>query len=264
MTTSQGPRKRLPQNPSEENLRKQAKRLAAQEDLQLAVAQRRLAAEYGYRNWAELMKVVASRFVPLVPLRELIAFPHEVYPIFVGRRKSIRAVDAAGVPKTPLSLTAKTPILLVAQRDAKIAEPSPSDMYQVGTLGVIVEHRRLPDGTVRIMVEGKKRAKVGRFVLHQKFFKAEAEELAETTGGSAALETLMRSVLSAFDSYARGKVEISPEIASSIGGIGDASILSDKMAGHLDIALAEKQALLESTNPVERLEKILGYLEAAN
>lgn len=193
----------------------------------------------------------------------MVAFPHETYPIFIGRRKSIRAVDAAGVPKTPISLTANTPILLVAQQDERIAKPTPADMYQVGTLGVIVEHRRLPDGTVRIMVEGKKRAKVGRFVLHQKFFKAEAEELAETTGGSAALETLMRSVLSAFDSYARGK-EISPEIASSIGGIGDPSILSDKMAGHLQIAIFEKQALLETINPVERLEKILGYLEAAN
>ena len=87
MTTSQGPRKRLPENPSEENLRKQAKRLAAQEDLQLAAAQRRLAIEYGYKNWAELMRAVSSRFVPLVPLRELVAFPHEVYPIFIGRRR---------------------------------------------------------------------------------------------------------------------------------------------------------------------------------
>ena len=83
MTTSQGPRKRLPENPSEENLRKQAKRLAAQEDLQLAAAQRRLAIEYGYKNWAELMRAVSSRFVPLVPLRELVAFPHEVYPVFI-------------------------------------------------------------------------------------------------------------------------------------------------------------------------------------
>ena len=124
MSTSHGPRKRLPENPSEENLRKQAKRLAAHEDLQLAAAQRRLAIEYGYRNWAELMRAVASPFVPLVPLRGLIAFPHEVYPIYVGRRKSIRAIDAAGLPETTISFSAKTPILMVAQRDATIAEPS--------------------------------------------------------------------------------------------------------------------------------------------
>ena len=129
MSTSQVPRKRLPNNPSEENLRKQAKRLAAQEDLQLAAAQRRLAIEYGYRNWAELMRAVASRFVPLIPLRELVAFPLEVYPVYVGRPKSISAIDA---------VAAGSPILLVAQRDATLGEPSVRDMYEVGTLGVIV------------------------------------------------------------------------------------------------------------------------------
>src|ERR1700693_3782947 len=110
MTTPQGPRKRLPNHPSEENLRKQAKRLAAQEDLLLGAPQRRLASEYGYRTWAELMRAVASRFVPLVPLRELVAFPHEVYPIFIGRRKSLRAIDAATDPKLPLAIN--QPILL--------------------------------------------------------------------------------------------------------------------------------------------------------
>ena len=97
MSTSQVPRKRLPENPSEENLRKQAKRLAAQEDLQLAAAQRRLALEYGYKNWAELMRAVASRFVPVVPLREMVAFPHEVYPIFIGRRRSLKAIEAGKI-----------------------------------------------------------------------------------------------------------------------------------------------------------------------
>src|SRR5271168_1433279 len=199
MSTSHGPRKRLPQNPSEENLRKQAKRLAAQEDLQLAAAQRRLALEYGYRNWAELMRAVASRFVPLVPLRGLIAFPHEVYPIFIGRRQSIKAVEAVKDPKTQISLAAKSPILLVAQRDAAVAAPSAADMYEIGTLGVIVQRQLLPDRTMRIMVEGKRRARVARFVFDQRFFKAEAEEIAEPAGGSAGVETLMRSVLSALD-----------------------------------------------------------------
>src|ERR1700731_2140387 len=149
MTTSEGPRKRLPNNPSEENLRKQAKRLATQEDLQLAAAQRRLAIEYGYRNWAELMRAVASRFIPLVPLRGLVAFPHEVYPIFIGRRRSLKAVEAAEAPKSQISLAANSPILLVAQREAAVATPSPADMYEVGTLGVIAERHRLPDGTAK-------------------------------------------------------------------------------------------------------------------
>jgi ATP-dependent Lon protease len=264
MTTPQGPRKRLPENPSEENLRKQAKRLAAQEDLQLAAAQSRLAIEYGFKNWAELMRAVASRFVPLVPLRGLVAFPHEVYPIFIGRRRSLKAVEAAEDPKTQIPLAAHSPIFLVAQRDAMVAAPSPADMYQVGTLGVIVQRERFSDGTVKIMVEGKKRAKVARFVFGQKFFKAQAEEIAESAGDFAGLEKLKRSVATAFDSYAHHHTKLSPEILTSIEGIDDPSILSDKMVGHLNIHLEEKQALLESANPIERLEKILGYLEAAN
>jgi len=218
MTTSQGPRKRLPENPSEENLRKQAKRLAAQEDLQLAAAQRRLAIEYGYKNWAELMRAVASRFVPLVPLRGLIAFPHEVYPIFIGRRQSLRAIEAV---EDPDSLAKHSPILLVAQRDAAVAAPSPADMYQIGTLGVIVQRERFSDGTVKIMVEGKKRARVARFVFGQKFFKAQAEEIMESDGGSSKLEKLKRSVLTAFGSYARRHTKVSPEILTSIEGIDD-------------------------------------------
>ncbi len=264
MTTPNGPHKRLPEHPSEENLRKQAKRLAKQEGLQLAAAQRRLAIEYGYRTWAELMRAVASRFIPLVPLRGLIAFPHEVYPIFIGRRKSIRAVKTIEDPKIPISLGTNAPILLVAQRDPMVAAPSAADMYEVGTLGVIVQRQFLPDGSVKVMVEGKRRVRVARFVFDQKFFKAEVEEIAETVAGSAGLETLMHSARSAFDRYARGAAKLAPEIASSIGAIADPAILADKMVGHLDIEPVAKQALLETASPVERLEKILGYLEAAN
>jgi ATP-dependent Lon protease len=260
MTTSDGPRKRLPQNPSEENLRKQAKRLAAQEHLQLAAAQRRLAIEYGYKNWAELMRAVASRFVPLVPLRGLIAFPHEVYPIFVGRPRSLKAIQ---VVVDPISLATHSPILLVAQRDAAVAAPSPADMYQVGTLGLIVQRERFSDGTVKVMVEGKKRARVTRFVFSQKFFKADAEEIAETVNDFDRVGALARSVLSAFHSYAYGKAGILREKADAIEKIDDPSVLSDKIASHLNIELAEQQVLLESANPIERLEKILAYLEAA-
>jgi ATP-dependent Lon protease len=278
MTTPQGPRKRLPNNPSEENLRKQSKQLAKQEGLQLAAAQRRIAIEYGYHNWAELMRSVASRFVPLVPLRGLIAFPHEVYPIFIGRRKSLNAIKAVEDPKNQIPLATNSPILLVAQRDAAVAAPTPADMYQVGTLGVIVQRERFSDGTVKISVEGRKRARVARFVFGQKFFKAQAEQIEETgrlevraldfglstSDRSARLETLMRSVLSTFHSYAYGKGRILREKADSIEKIDNPSVLSDRIVGHLNIELAEQQALLESANPIERLEKILGYLEAAN
>ncbi|MGO9449813.1 MAG: LON peptidase substrate-binding domain-containing protein [Candidatus Binataceae bacterium] len=256
MTTSHEPHKRLPKNPSEENLRKQAKRLAKLEGLQLAAAQRRLAIDYGYRNWAELMQVVAARSVPLLPLRELIAFPHETYPIFIGRGRSIRAVEAVAAGKTP--------ILLVAQRDAMVAAPSPADMYEIGTLGVMVEWVRRTDGTIKALIEGKKRVRVVRYVLDEEFFKAEAEEVDEPAGHPTGLETLIDSVRSTFEAHARRTGKIPPEILGSIGAIDDPSILSDKMVGHLSIRLAEKQALLECINPVERLEKILGYLQAAN
>jgi ATP-dependent Lon protease len=258
MTTPQGPRKRLPNKPSEENLRKQAKRLAAQEDLQLAAAQRRIAIEYGYRNWAELIRAVASGFVPLIPLRELVAFPQEVYPIYVGRKISINAIDAA------MSPGADKRVLLVAQRDSSVAAPSGHDMYEVGTLGVVVKRLLLPDATVKILVEGKKRARVSRLVFDQEFFQAEAAEIAETMGNSVRIAPLMRSVLSAFHSYAYGRSRDLRELADSIERLDDPSLISDKIVGRLGIPLAEQQTLLESANPTERLKKILGYLEAAN
>ena len=186
----------LPQNPSEEYLRKHAKRLARADTMQLAAVQRRLAHEYGYRNWAELMTAVqamASRSVgdsganspaapgsppshesarnifPLLPLRGLVAFPHVSYPIFVGRPMSIMAVAHAKEQNIP--------ILLVAQRDARVTDLTSSDMHEVGTIAVMVETLRLPDGTLKIVVEGRRRARCSHLILHEEFFKAEAEEI---------------------------------------------------------------------------------------
>jgi ATP-dependent Lon protease len=158
----------------------------------------------------------------------------------------------------------KTCILLVAQRDATVAAPSSAEMYEIGTLGIMVEWLRLPDGTMKTLIESKKRARVTRYVFDEEFFKAEAEEIEEPVGRSAELEGLVDSVVSAFAIYAQRSTRISPEIASSIAAIDDPSILSDKMVRHLDIQLWQQQALLESVSPVERLEKILSYLHAGN
>ena len=263
MSASKEPRKRLPQNPSEENLRKQAKRLAAQEDLQLAAAQRRLATEYGYRNWSELMRAVSSPFVPVIPLRGLVAFPHEVYPIYVGRQKSVNAIDA---------VAAGSPILLLAQRDAKVAAPSPADMYEVGTLAVIVERDSLSDDTAKIIVEGRRRARVTRFAFDQQFYKAEVKEVADTERLSVRAlgvglsvsdqarreRALVRSVYSALGPYLSRNWT-----AFARTEIEDPAVLPYMIARHLTIDLAEQQALLECVSPVERLEKILAHLEAA-
>jgi Lon protease-like protein len=254
MTTPQGPRKRLPNNPSEENLRKQAKQLAKDEGLQLAAAQRRLATEYGYKNWAELMRSVSSPFVPLVPLRGLVAFPHEVYPIYVGRQKSVSAIDA---------VAAGSAILLVAQRDATIVDPSPTDMYGVGTLAVIVERQRVSDGTAKIMVEGRRRARVIRFAFDQTFLKAEVEEIKETADRSGRSPALISSVFYAVPRYAIRKKRVIPWVADGME-LENPSIVSYRIARHLDIQLEEQQGLLETPNPIERLEKILGYLKAVN
>jgi ATP-dependent Lon protease len=192
--------------------------------------------------------------VPMLPLRELIVFPHGVYPIFVGRPKSIKALEAAE--------SSKKPILLVAQKDAKIAEPGPEDIYAVGTLGIVVQLLRLPDGTVKALLEGKKRARIIRYLDDDEYFHVEAEEIAELYEPSTELEALMRSVNSTFDNYVRLNKKIPPEMVTSVASIEDPGFLADKLVGHLGIKLEDKQALLEIANPAERLEKILGFMRS--
>jgi len=196
----------------------------------------------------------ANEQVPLLPLRELIVFPHEVYPIFVGRQKSIKALEAAEASKRP--------ILLAAQKDARVAEPGPDDIYAVGTLGVVVQLLRLPDGTVKALLEGKKRARVLKYVAEEDFFKVEVEEIEEVSDRSTEVEALMRSVNTTFDNYVRLNKKIPPEMVTSIAAVDDPAFLADKLVGHLGIKLEDKQSLLECTNPAERLERILGYMRS--
>jgi ATP-dependent Lon protease len=196
----------------------------------------------------------ANEQVPLLPLRELIVFPHEVYPIFVGRQKSIKALEAAEASKRP--------ILLAAQKDARVAEPGPDDIYAVGTLGVVVQLLRLPDGTVKALLEGKKRARVLKYVGEDDFFKVEVEEIEEVSDRSTEVEALMRSVNTTFDNYVRLNKKIPPEMVTSIAAVDDPAFLADKLVGHLGIKLEDKQSLLECTNPAERLERILGYMRS--
>jgi ATP-dependent Lon protease len=217
------------------------------------------------------MRAVSSPFVPLLPLRGLVAFPLEIYPIYIGRPKSVSAIDA---------VAAGSPILLVAQRDATLGEPSARDMYEVGTLGVIVERQKLPDGTAKIVVEGRKRARVKRFAFDDEFYKAEVEEVADTERlnftisapgvvrpASARREHvggLIRLVLSALNDYVLRKRKPGTAAVIPWSEIEDPDVLPYKLAHHLNVEVAQQQALLECVSPVERLERILGYLEAAN
>src|SRR4029434_2471301 len=131
--------------------------------------------------------------VPLLPLRDIIVFPHMVVPLFVGRQKSIRALEEA--------MNKQKYVLLAAQKDAKTNEPSEADIYQVGTLGVVVQLLRLPDGTVKVLVEGKKRARIQRYLDDGEFFLVEAEPIEETADKTTEVEALIRSVNSTFENY---------------------------------------------------------------
>jgi ATP-dependent Lon protease len=207
-----------------------------------------------FRNDKRDNRDTSHEAVPLLPLRELIVFPHEVYPIFVGRQKSIKALEAAE--------TSKKPILLAAQKDARVSDPGPDDIYSVGTLGVVVQLLRLPDGTVKALLEGKKRARVVRYVSQDDYFQVEAEEIEEGCERTTEVEALMRSVNNTFDNYVRLNKKIPPEMVTSIAAVDDPAYLSDKLVGHLGIKLEDKQSLLECTNPAERLERILGYMRS--
>ncbi len=195
-----------------------------------------------------------TKIVPLLPLRELIVFPHEVYPIFVGRQKSIRALEEAQSQKKML--------LLVAQKDARVSEPTPDDIYRVGALGVIVQFLRLPDGTVKALVEGKRRARILRYTRVNEFFEVEVEEIEEHCERTTEVEALMRSVNATFDNYVRLNRKVPPEVVASIVAIDDPAYLADKLVGQISIKLEDKQALLEVANPAERLERLLGYMRS--
>jgi len=207
-----------------------------------------------FRNDKKDHRDPSNETVPLLPLRQLIVFPHEIYQILVGRQKSIKALEAAEA--------AKKPILLAAQKDVRVSEPGPDDIHAVGTLGMVVQLLRLPDGTIRVLLEGKKRARVVRYASQNEFFQVEIEEIEEFCDHTTEVEALMRTVNATFDNYVRVTEKISPETAMSIASVDDPAYLADKLVGHLGLKPEDKQSLLECTTPAERLERILGYMRS--
>src|SRR5262247_2839582 len=192
--------------------------------------------------------------VPLLPLRDIIVFPHMVVPLFVGRQKSIRALEEA--------MNKQKYVLLAAQKDAKTNDPAEEDIYKVGTLGTVVQLLRLPDGTVKVLVEGKKRACVLRYIGSPEFFLVDAEPIEEVCNKSTEVEALIRSVNSTFENYVKLNKKIPPEMIMSVASIDDAARLADTIVAHLGIKLEDKQTLLEMKNPSERLEKVLGFMRS--
>jgi ATP-dependent Lon protease len=195
---------------------------------------------------------------PLLPLRDIIVFPHMVSQLFVGRERSIAALDEA--------MNRGKEIFLSAQRNAKTNEPTPEDIFVVGSVGVIMQLLRLPDGTVKVLVEGKRRAKIRRFLASDAFFLVEYDEIAEVVdagSGGVEIEALMRSVQSTFELYVKLNKKIQPEVLMSVQAIDDPARLADTIVANLPtIKLADRQALLEAEEAKKRLERLIELMQA--
>jgi ATP-dependent Lon protease len=192
--------------------------------------------------------------VPLLPLRDIIVFPHMVVPLFVGRQRSIRALEEATQKQSP--------IFLSSQKDAKTNEPTEEDIYKIGTLGTVVQMLKLPDGTVKVLIEGKKRAKIVNFIASPDFFLVEVDEAQEIVERNTEVEALTREVHTTFENYVKLKKKIPPEMVMSVSAIDDPGRLADTIVAHLGIKIEDRQNLLETFNATERLEKVLGHMRA--
>jgi len=195
-----------------------------------------------------------SARLPVLPLRDIIVFPHMVVPLFVGRQKSIKALEEA--------VSGKKTVFLVTQKDAKVNDPVAEDLYQVGTIGNVVQLLRLPDGTVKVLVEGKKRGRIVRHLGQTDCFWAEVEEVEENSVRTTEIESLIATINSTFENYVRLNKKIPPEMIMSVASIDDSTRLADTIIAHLGIKLDDKQNLLETFDPAERLEKVLGFMRS--
>ena len=191
---------------------------------------------------------------PVLPLRDIVVFPHMIVPLFVGREKSVRALEDV--------MKDDKQILLVAQKNATQDDPEPSDIYDVGTVSTVLQLLKLPDGTVKVLVEGIQRAKISEFVDKPEFFEANAVLIDEQTQDEGELVALSRTVVSQFEQYIKLNKKIPPEVLVSINQIEDASKLADTVASHLALKISEKQKLLEAVSITERLESVFSYMES--
>jgi len=193
-----------------------------------------------------------SGLLPLLPLRDVVVYPHLVIPLFVGRTKSVKALEIAS--------EGNKQILLVAQKSANKDDPEASDLHEVGTVATVLQMLKLPDGTVKVLVEGVQRARVSEFTETDECFAARAELIAESVS-DVEIQALMRTVFAQFDQYVKLNKKIPPEILTSLASIDEASRLADTIAAHLTLKLEEKQKILEMIDVAERLEHLLRLME---
>jgi ATP-dependent Lon protease len=191
---------------------------------------------------------------PVLPLRDIVVFPHMIVPLFVARDKSIRALEE--VTKTD------RPILLATQKNAGDDDPSADAIYSIGTLATVLQLLKLPDGTVKVLVEGQCRAKVRRYTRSDDYYEADAEALADVIDSPVEAEALGRSVVSEFESYVKLNKRVSSEIVGAVTQIEDFSKLADTVASHISVKISDKQDVLETVNVARRLEKCLSLMES--
>ncbi|MFT3731543.1 MAG: endopeptidase La [Hyphomicrobium sp.] len=191
---------------------------------------------------------------PVLPLRDIVVFPYMVVPLFVGREKSIAALEEV--------MRADKQILLAAQKNASDDDPAPDAIYEIGTLASVLQLLKLPDGTVKVLVEGNARAKITRYTSNANYFEAEVERVPEVPGAKDELEALARSVVTQFESYVKLNKKVSPEVLSNVGQIEDYAKLADTIASHLAVKISDKQDVLETASISERLERVYTLMES--
>ena len=191
---------------------------------------------------------------PVLPLRDIVVFPHMIVPLFVGRDKSVKALEDV--------MQDDKQILLVAQKNAGQDDPTVEDIYEMGTIGTVLQLLKLPDGTVKVLVEGSQRAKIVRYTENDEFFQAEAELLDDVVDDGKDLEALSRSVVTQFEQYIKLNKKIPPEVLVSLNQIEDPGKLSDTIASHLALKISEKQELLEFVSAGDRLERAYSFMES--
>ena len=200
-----------------------------------------------------MLDISGSTF-PVLPLRDIVVFPHMIVPLFVGRDKSVRALESV--------MKDDKQILLVTQKNAAQDDPSQTDIFTVGTVGTVLQLLKLPDGTVKVLVEGGQRARITKFADNPNFFEAYGELIGEKAGEGKEVEALARTVVSQFEQYIKLNKKIPPEVLVSINQIEEPSKLADTVASHLSLKISEKQELLETETVNERLEKVYAYMES--
>jgi ATP-dependent Lon protease len=193
------------------------------------------------------------RTLPVLPLRDIVVFPHMVVPLFVGRDKSVKALEEV--------MRTDKQILLVTQKNSADDDPAPADIYEIGVLASVLQLLKLPDGTVKVLVEGKQRAAVLKFTGQEVFYEAEAAAIEEDGGEANEAEALSRAVVEQFENYVKLNKKIPPEALASIPQIAEPGKLADSIAAHLSVKIQDKQQLLEVFNIVKRLEKVFALME---